>query len=54
MERIGQSVPDERDAPRVTMIDVDSERIRRKSVLGGRINEYPHCHLSMEDLQVTS
>jgi len=38
---IGQSVPDgERDAPRATMIDVDSERIRRKHVLGGLINEY--------------
>jgi transposase InsO family protein len=41
---IGQSVPDdERDAPRATMIDVDSERIRRKPVLGGLINEYTHA-----------
>ena len=40
----GQSVPDdERDAPRATMIDVDSERIRRKPVLGGLINEYTHA-----------
>jgi transposase InsO family protein len=38
---IGQSVPDdERDAPLATMIDVDSERIRRKPVLNGPINEY--------------
>jgi transposase InsO family protein len=41
---IGQSVPgDEPDAPRATMIDVDSERIRRKPVLGGLINEYTHA-----------
>jgi putative transposase len=41
---IGQSVPDdERNAPRATMIDVDSERIRRKPVLGGLINEYTHA-----------
>jgi putative transposase len=41
---IGQSVPsDERDAPRATMIDVDSERIRRKPVLGGLINKYTHA-----------
>jgi hypothetical protein len=41
---IGQSIPsDERDAPRATMIDVDSERIRRKPVLGGLINEYTHA-----------
>jgi len=25
------------------MIDVDSERIRRKPVLGGLINEYTHA-----------
>jgi putative transposase len=41
---IGQSVPDAgRDAPRATMIDVDSGRIRRKPVLGGLINEYTHA-----------
>jgi len=41
---IGQSVPDdERDAPRATMIDIDGERIRRKPVLGGLINEYTHA-----------
>jgi putative transposase len=41
---IGQSVPDdERDASRATMTDVDSERIRRKPVLGGLINEYMHA-----------
>ena len=38
---ISQRVPaDEPDAPRATMTDVDSERIRRKSVLDGLINEY--------------
>ena len=41
---IGQSVPgDERDASRATMTDIDSERIRRKPVLGGLINEYTHA-----------
>ena len=41
---IGQSEPgDERDASRATMIDVDSERIRRKPVLGGLMNEYTHA-----------
>ena len=41
---IGQSVPGaERDASRATMIDVDGERIRRKPVLGGLINEYTHA-----------
>ena len=41
---IGQRVPDdERDIPRATMIDVDSEPIRRKPVLGGLINEYTHA-----------
>ena len=40
---IGQSVPGtERDVSRATMIDVDSERIRRKPVLG-LINEYTHA-----------
>jgi putative transposase len=40
---IGQNVPDgERDAPRATTTDVGSERIRRKPVLGGLINEYSH------------
>jgi putative transposase len=38
---ISQRVPDDGpDAPRATMTDLDSERIRRKSVLGGLINEY--------------
>ncbi len=38
---IAQRVPDdEPDASRATMTDVDSERIRRKPVLGGLINEY--------------
>jgi hypothetical protein len=41
---IGQSVPGtEGDASRATMINVDSERIRRKPVLGGLINEYTHA-----------
>ena len=41
---ISQNVPnDECDAPRATMIDVDSEPIRRKPVLGGLINEYTHA-----------
>ena len=40
---ISQRVPDESDAPRATMTDVDSERIRRKPVLGGLINEYTHA-----------
>jgi hypothetical protein len=38
---ISQRVPDdEPDAFRATMTDVDSERIRRKPILGGLINEY--------------
>ena len=36
---ISQRVPDGPEAPRATMTDVDSERIRRKPVLGGLINE---------------
>jgi putative transposase len=41
---IGHGVPgDERDAPRATMIDVDSEPIRRKPVPGGLINQYTHA-----------
>jgi putative transposase len=40
---ISQRVPDdEPDAPRATMTDLDSERIRRKPVLDGLINEYTH------------
>ncbi len=38
---IAQRVPDDqRDAPHVTATDPDAERIRRKPVLGGLINEY--------------
>jgi transposase InsO family protein len=38
---ISQRVPDdEPDAPRATVTDLDNERIRRKPVLGGLINEY--------------
>ncbi len=41
---ISQRVPDdEPDAPRATMTDFDSERIHRKPVLGGLINEYTHA-----------
>ena len=41
---ISQRVPDdEPDAPRATMTNLDSERIRRKPVLGGLINEYTHA-----------
>jgi putative transposase len=41
---ISQRVPDDGpDAPRATMTDVDSQRIRRKPVLGGLINEYTHA-----------
>ena len=41
---IAQRVPDgERDAPLVTVTDPDSERIHRKPVLGGLINEYIHA-----------
>jgi transposase InsO family protein len=39
-----QRVPDgEHDALRTTVTDVDRQRIRRKSVLGGLINEYTHA-----------
>jgi hypothetical protein len=31
---------DERDAPRATVTDIDTQQIRRKPVLGGLINEY--------------
>jgi transposase InsO family protein len=38
---IAQRVPaDERDAPRVTLTEVDTRQIRRKAVLSGLINEY--------------
>ena len=38
---IAQRVPaGELHAPRVTVTDLDGERIRRKPVLGGLINEY--------------
>ena len=41
---IAQRVPDdELDAPRVTVTDLDGERIHRKPVLGGLINEYAHA-----------
>jgi transposase InsO family protein len=38
---IAQHIPDgERDAPRATVTDIDTQQIRRKPVLGGLINEY--------------
>ena len=41
---IAQRVPDdEPGAPRATVTDLDNERIRRKPVLGGLINEYTHA-----------
>jgi|SRR5215472_17556840 len=41
---IAQRVPDAgRDAPRAAMTDLDIERIRRKAVLNGLINEYTHA-----------
>jgi hypothetical protein len=41
---IAQHVPDdEPDAPCATVAYVDSERIRRRPVLGGLINEYSHA-----------
>jgi putative transposase len=41
---IAQRVPDdELDTPRVTVTDLDGERILRKPVLGGLINEYTHA-----------
>ena len=41
---IAQRVPDVgRDAPRAAMTDLDIERIRRKPILNGLINEYTHA-----------
>jgi putative transposase len=41
---IAQRVPDDRhEAPRATVLNVDSQQIRRKPVLGGLINEYTHA-----------
>jgi len=41
---IAQHVPDsDRDAPRATVTDIDTQRIRRKPVLNGLINEYRHA-----------
>ena len=41
---IAQRVPDgEHDALRTKVTDVDIQRIRRKSVLGGLISEYTHA-----------
>ena len=38
---IAQHVPDDgRDPPRATATDLDTQRIRRRSVLNGLINEY--------------
>ena len=41
---IGQHVPDDDpDDPRVTLIDLDIGRFKRRSVLNGLINEYTHA-----------
>ena len=41
---ISQRIPDdEPDGPRATVTHVNSQRIRRKPVLGGLINEYTHA-----------
>jgi putative transposase len=41
---IARFVPaDERDVPRATVTDVDTQQIRRKPVLNGLINEYMHA-----------
>jgi transposase len=40
---IAQHVPDERDAPRAGVANIDTQQIRRKPVLGGLINEYTHA-----------
>jgi putative transposase len=41
---IAQRVPDdERETHPATVTDVDTRQIRRKSVLGGLINEYVHA-----------
>jgi putative transposase len=41
---IAQHVPDdERDVPRATVTDIDTQQIRRKPVLNGLINEYAHA-----------
>ena len=38
---IAQHIPDDKpNAPRATVTDVGTQQIRRKSVLGGLINEY--------------
>ena len=41
---IAQDVPDdERDGPRATVTDIDTQQIRRKPILNGLINEYAHA-----------
>ena len=41
---IAQRVPDSKhDGGHLTAADLDRERILRKPVLGGRINEYAHA-----------
>jgi putative transposase len=37
---IAQHLPDEPDAPRATVTDIDTHQVRRKPVLCGLINEY--------------
>jgi transposase InsO family protein len=41
---IAQRVPDdERDGPRATLTDIETQQIRRKPILNGLINEYTHA-----------
>ena len=52
---IAQRVPDgEHDGGHPTVADLDRERIHRKPVLSGLINEYTRAALHPEDSQVTS
>jgi hypothetical protein len=52
---IAQRVPDdELDAPRVTVTDLDGERILRKPLLGGLINEYTHAAWRPDEPQVNT
>ncbi len=51
---IAQRVPDsEHDGGHPTVADLDRERIHRKPVLSGLINEYTRAALHPEDSQVT-
>jgi putative transposase len=53
-QSIAQRVPDDERGPScIAATDLDSERIRRKPVLGGLINEYTHAARHPEEPQVT-